>query len=159
MSDTSTPKGGLVLPLIGFLLVTGSFAAGVVLSYHGPRSDTAGAEQAGPKKPAMTVYYPMGEPVQVRLKGGRTAFVGLTLTLQGEPADLLALQQTAKSREPELRAAVSQAAQAEADEAADAAPFRANLPARLGGTLNAMIGTEALPAPVADVLLVSFVLR
>lgn len=159
MSDTSAPKGSVLLPIIGFLLVTGSFGIGVALSYRDPHPETAKAEQTPPEQTPIAVYFPMGDPIQVTLSGMGTVVMGLSLSLYGLPEAMHKLQEVAKAREPELRAAVLQAVQAEADRAADVESFRRDLPARLRDTLNGLVGTEELPAPVVDVLFVSFVVR
>lgn len=146
--------------LIGFLAVTGSFGAGLSVALG--QDDAPRAQQPAPPRDdpsMMQAYVPLPEQIRLGMADGRTARATIILSVKGSPADLLDLHVLAKERQPDMMAALLQAAQTEAQAATDPAMLRVALRLRLAEVVNERLGTETLPAPVQEVLLSEFLLH
>lgn len=113
------------------------------------------------KAPAVALpdptYLPLDEPLQLGLAGGRLRLsLNLAFSARLAGPDLLDLGTRIKAEQPAIMAALTEAALREAtrlETAPDlAAALRAALPAILRATVNDRLGTEALPTPVEEVL-------
>jgi flagellar basal body-associated protein FliL len=160
-------RGPLLPALLGFALTAGAFGAGLAATL---RPEAAVLPSDSPPPPAATaepaplsLYLPLADPVTLDLRGDRTALLTLTLSVEGPPDLLPALQGRVEARLDDIRSRILTEAQAVAEAVARggdmAAALRRNLPPRLRDLLNAAVGTGDLPEPVREVLLTELVLR
>lgn len=161
MPAPTEERPSIFLPLVGFLVVFGGFGAGLFSSLrHNAPAETVTTEPAEPPpEEMMKVYYPFPEDIYITRPDGTMVIVSASFYLEGAPATLLHLQEVAKERQAELQAQLLAAAQTQAEASPDIPAYRAALPDALKGTVNAMLGDEALPDPVKEVLLTQFVSR
>lgn len=136
-----------------------AFAFGLWSAFGTATPDWASvAEEAPAPPPPELTYLPLDEPIQLGLSGGRLR-VSLNLAFSARLAgpDLLDLGTRIKAAQPAIMAALTEAALRKAtllENTPDtAAALRAALPAILRTTVNERLGTDALPAPVEEVLI------
>lgn len=161
MPSTDDARPSKLLPLVGFLAVAGSFGLGLGLSLHreAPAETVSTEPAAPPPEEVMKVYYPFPEDIYITRPDGTMVIVSASFYLEGAPAALLHLQEVAKERQPEIQAALLEAAQKAAETVPDIPAFRAALPDVLKTRVNGFLGEEAMPEPVKEVLLTQFVSR
>lgn len=150
----------VILPLVAFLAVAGSFGVGLAISlHHAAPEQSVAAPKAPPPEEVMTVYYPFPADIVITHANQKTVIAAVSFSLEGPPIALLELKKIAQEQQPELQAALLAAAQLQSEASADVAAYRADLPAALQARINALLGDETLPAPVKEVLLTKFVAR
>lgn len=161
MTASAEERPSIVLPLVGFLVVFGGFGGGLFISLrHDPATELVAAEPAEPPpEEVMKVYYPFPEDIYITRPDGTMVIVTASFYLEGAPMTLLHLQEVARERQPELQAELLAAAQMQAEASPDIPSYRAALPEALKARVNKMLGDEALPDPVKEVLLTQFVSR
>ncbi|OYU19790.1 MAG: hypothetical protein CFE34_03595 [Rhodobacteraceae bacterium PARR1] len=157
---TAESRPSAILTVAAFLAVAGSFGVGLAISmHHEPPQEIVAEPVAAPLEDLMKVYYPFPEDIYITRPDQTMVIASVSFYLEGSPAALLHLQEVAKERQPELQAALLEAAQVQAEASADIPAYRADLPAALLARVNAMLGDEATPAPVKEVLLTKFMAR
>lgn len=158
--STAETRPSAILTVAAFLAVTGSFGLGLAISlHHEPAIETVAQPVEAPPEDLMKVYYPFPEDIYITRPDQTMVIASVSFYLEGSPAALLHLQEVAKERQPELQAALLEAAQLQAEASGDIPAYRADLPAALLARVNAMLGDEAMPAPVKEVLLTKFMVR
>lgn len=154
------PRPSIVLTVTAFLAVTGSFGVGLAVSmHHAAPPETVEEPVEAPPEDLMKVYYPFPQDIFITWPDRTMVIASVSFYLEGSAATLLHLQEMAKARQPELQAALLEAAQMQAEASADIPAYRADLPAALRARVNTLLGDEAMPEPVKDVLLTKFMAR
>lgn len=99
-------------------------------------------------------YLELGQPLQLGLKGGRVQLmVNLAFSARLGQLDLLDLSTRVKSLEDVVLAELSNDLLAASLRDQDLQRLRRELPVTFRDTVNRVLGTEALPAPVDEVLI------
>lgn len=98
-------------------------------------------------------YLELGQPLQLGLKGGRIQLsVNLAFSARLAPFDLLDLSNRVKSMEDVVLSELSNDLLAASLRDQDLQRLRRELPITFRDTVNRVLGTEALPTPVDEVL-------
>lgn len=144
--------------ILGFAVPAGlALALAVTLLATPPRQDTeAEVEAAQAARPPGTkqLYVTLDAPIFVNMGTGSRMRLDLAVTVEGTTAQLLALNGMVDGAQARVAAAISAEAQEMAIGGADSAAVHTDLPARARDAINAMLGDEAFPAPVTEVLII-----
>lgn len=112
-----------------------------------------------PPETLMKIYYPFPDDIYITMPDGVMVIISLSFYLEAPAAELMHLQEKAKAGQPEIKAALLETAQLAAEQAADIATLRADLPSLLRAKINEKLGSEESPEPISEVLLTQFLSR
>lgn len=157
MSRVTSP---FVFSVLGFLCLGGGFgvAAFAVMQPVQPEFAPADAKAAPQDAETMLVYVQIKEPLAVAVAEQPVrVVVTLAVALRAPVMDLVTLKAEVETKRPALLAAMLAVAQVEVAKTAVPAELLKTLPGPLRDAVNRALGTDALPEPVEDVLIVGLV--
>lgn len=144
--------------ILGFAFPAGlALVLAMTLLATPPRNATIAEDEAAQaiRPPGTThLYVTLDAPIFVNMGVGTRMRLDIAVSVEGTTAQLLALNGMVDGAQARVAAAISIEAQELALNGADSAVVHAELPARARDALNAMLGDEAFPAPVTEVLII-----
>lgn len=143
------------LMLLSAMVPMAAFAMGLSQTLRPSVPDWAGPANNQPIAAPVTApfYLELDTPLQVGQQGGRVQLsVNLAFSVRLGPADLLDLSNRLKQIEQRVLAVLSNDLLAATTPDQDVARLRQVMPVLFRDSVNQMLGTQALPAPVDEVL-------
>lgn len=158
MSRATPP---FVFALIGFLCLGGGFGVAAALVMQpvppppfAPVDEAADVQDEG----TLLVYVPLEEQLAVAVTEQPVRVIlTLGVSLRASVTDLVTLKAEVEKKRPALLAAMLEVAQVEVAKTAEPAVLLKSLPEPLRGVVNNVLGTDALPEPVEEVLITGLV--
>ncbi|PLL12078.1 hypothetical protein C0V75_14440 [Tabrizicola sp. TH137] len=145
--------------ILGFAVPAGlAFAVAATLFLAYPPLPESPVEDARPPGVAQ-LYITIREPIFISLGEGPKMKLDLAVSVEGTSAQLLELNATVDNELSRVKAAIVSEAQGLVMEGADSRQVHAALPDRARATINGMLGSEAFPAPVTEVLILGLAMQ
>lgn len=147
---------------LGFLALGGGFGVAAVLALR-PVAPPAFAPTPAPEavdaaEGRMLVYVPIEEQIAVAVaEQPKRVMLTLAVTLRGTVEELIGLKAAVDEKRPAILAEMLIAAQGEVVKSTDPATLLKSLPGPLRAAVNRVAGTDALPEPVEEVLIIGLV--